>query len=49
MKTVKEQPEEEKQEIDQELPKVVDPDENGNCPIGYFKDSETGKCILDVG
>lgn len=36
MKTVKEQPEEEKQEIEQELP---------TCSPGYVWDGE--KCVLD--
>lgn len=38
MKTVKEQPEEEKQEIDQELP---------TCSAGYVWDDVKKECVLD--
>lgn len=30
-------------------PQTVPPDENGNCPEGYYYDADTKQCILDVG
>lgn len=44
MKNPEELPEKEEQ-----LEQTVAPDDNGQCPDGYYYDAETGKCILNVG
>lgn len=40
---------EELPEKEEQLEQTVAPDDDGQCPDGYYFDQETQKCILDVG